>query len=41
MGYKILEGAISILAGCLSGSIALMGFGLDSLVDSLSGGVMI
>ncbi len=36
-----MEGAVSILAGCLAGSIALVGFGLDSLVESFSGGVMI
>ena len=42
VGYNILEGAISILAGLLAGgSIALVGFGLDSFVESLSGGVMI
>jgi divalent metal cation (Fe/Co/Zn/Cd) transporter len=39
--YNFLEGLISILAGLLAGSIALIGFGLDSFVESLSGGVMI
>lgn len=32
---------VSIFAGLLAGSIALIGFGLDSFVESLSGGVMI
>jgi divalent metal cation (Fe/Co/Zn/Cd) transporter len=41
VGYNILEGAISILAGSLAGSIALVGFGLDSFVESLSGSIMI
>ncbi len=41
VAYNILEGLISILAGWLAGSIALLGFGLDSLVESFSGGVMI
>jgi cation diffusion facilitator family transporter len=41
VGYNILEGAISIFAGSLAGSIALVGFGLDSFVESLSGGIMI
>ena len=41
VGYNILEGLISIFAGVLAGSIALIGFGLDSFVESLSGGVMI
>jgi divalent metal cation (Fe/Co/Zn/Cd) transporter len=41
VGYNFLEGLISILAGLLAGSIALVGFGLDSFVESLSGCVMI
>lgn len=41
VGYNILEGIISIVAGFFAGSIALTGFGLDSFVESLSGGVMI
>jgi divalent metal cation (Fe/Co/Zn/Cd) transporter len=41
IGYNILEGIASISAGLLAGSIALFGFGLDSFVESLSGGVMI
>ena len=41
LGYNFLECALALLAGYLSGSIALVGFGLDSFVESLSGGVMI
>ena len=41
VGYNISEGVVSILAGLLAGSIALVGFGLDSFVESLSGSVMI
>lgn len=41
VGYNFLEGAISILAGHNVDSIALIGFGLDSFVESLSGGVII
>ncbi len=41
VGYNVLEGAVSIFAGSLAGSIALVGFGLDSFVESLSGGIMI
>jgi divalent metal cation (Fe/Co/Zn/Cd) transporter len=41
VGYNILEGVVSILAGLWAGSVALVGFGLDSFVESLSGGVMI
>ena len=41
VGYNVVECALALLAGFLSGSIALVGFGLDSLLESLSGGVMI
>ncbi|MFZ5448554.1 MAG: cation diffusion facilitator family transporter [Thermodesulfobacteriota bacterium] len=41
IGYNVVECIVSLLAGYLAGSIALVGFGLDSLVESLSGGVMI
>lgn len=41
VGYNVVECALALLAGTLAGSIALVGFGLDSLVESLSGGVMI
>ncbi len=41
VGYNVLEGVASIVAGALAGSVALVGFGLDSFVESLSGSVMI
>jgi divalent metal cation (Fe/Co/Zn/Cd) transporter len=41
VGYNIIEGIVSVFAGLLAGSIALVGFGLDSFVESLSGSVMI
>jgi len=41
VAYNFIEGLLSILAGLLSGSIALVGFGLDSFIESLSGSVMI
>ena len=41
VGYNILEGIASIIAGSLAGSVALVGFGLDSFVESLSGSIMI
>ena len=41
VGYNLVEGIVSIFAGLLAGSIALVGFGLDSFVESLSGSVMI
>ena len=40
--YNIIEGIVSIIAGIMAGgSIALIGFGLDSFIESLSGGIMI
>ncbi|MEE8575262.1 MAG: cation transporter [Thermodesulfobacteriota bacterium] len=39
--YNIGEGVISIVAGYYAGSASLVGFGLDSFIESLSGGVMI
>jgi len=41
VGYNVLEALVSLLAGYLANSIALVGFGLDSIMESLSGGVMI
>lgn len=41
VGYNVLEGIVSVIAGLLSGSTALLGFGLDSFIESLSGSVMI
>ncbi|MDT8318794.1 MAG: cation transporter [bacterium] len=41
VGYNIIEGLVSITAGIMAGSIALVGFGLDSFIESLSGSVMI
>lgn len=34
--YNIIEGILSIFAGLIAGSISLVGFGLDSAVESLS-----
>ena len=39
--YNIIEFIVSIIAGYLAGSIALIGFGSDSFVESLSGSIMI
>lgn len=39
--YNVAEGVISIIAGAIAGSTALIGFGLDSAVESVSSVVMI
>ena len=41
IAYNVVEFALSLLAGILSNSISLIGFGLDSLVESLSSGIMV
>ncbi|MEJ7634844.1 cation transporter [Aeromicrobium sp.] len=37
VGYNIVEGLVAIAAGIAAGSIALIGFGLDSFVEVSSG----
>lgn len=41
VGYNVAEGVIAVVASSLAGSSALLGFGLDSFIESLSGTVMI
>jgi len=41
IAYNLLEGAVAMVGAATSGSRAVMGFGLDSFVESLSGGVMV
>jgi divalent metal cation (Fe/Co/Zn/Cd) transporter len=39
--WHVLEFAIAVGAGIAAGSVALVGFGLDSAIETLSGGVII
>ena len=41
IGWHILEFAIAAAAGMAAGSIALIGFGADSLIEALAGGVVL
>jgi divalent metal cation (Fe/Co/Zn/Cd) transporter len=41
VAYNVIEGVLSIVAGGLASSIALVGFGMDSFIESISGGIMI
>lgn len=41
VGYNIAEGAASIIAGYLAGSVALVGFGFDSAIESISGAILV
>jgi divalent metal cation (Fe/Co/Zn/Cd) transporter len=37
VGYNLVEAAVAISAGTVAGSVALVGFGLDSIVEVASG----
>ena len=41
VGWTLVEGAIAVTAAVAAGSIALLGFGIDSFVESTSGSVLI
>ena len=37
IGYNILEGIVAVTSGLFAGSIALVGFGIDSIIEVTSG----
>jgi divalent metal cation (Fe/Co/Zn/Cd) transporter len=37
VGWNVLEGIVAVVAGTVAGSVALVGFGVDSFVETLSG----
>lgn len=39
--WNLLEGVVSVGAGVLAGSVALVGFGFDSFIESASGGALL
>ncbi|HXN54193.1 MAG TPA: cation transporter [Candidatus Acidoferrum sp.] len=39
--WNALEGIVAIIAGAMAGSISLMGFGIDSFIEVLSGSVLL
>jgi cation diffusion facilitator family transporter len=41
VGWNLIEGFVAIAAGLAAGSVALMGFGIDSFVESASGSVLV
>src|SRR6266487_3371836 len=41
IAYNSLEGFIAIIAGLMAGSIALVGFGFDSLIEVTSGAALL
>jgi len=40
VGYNALEGVVAIAAGVAAGSVALTGFGIDSVIEVTSGGLL-
>ena len=41
LGWMTLEGGIAILAGVLAGSIALIGFGIDSAIEGFASAIIV
>src|SRR5207342_2530989 len=41
IGWNSLEGVVSIVAGAFAGSVSLIGFGLDSLIEVTSGAALL
>jgi divalent metal cation (Fe/Co/Zn/Cd) transporter len=41
LSWNLAEAAVAVSAGVIAGSIALIGFGADSLIESLSGGILL
>ena len=41
IGWNLVEAAVGLLAGILAGSIALVGFSIDSLIEVTSGGALL
>jgi divalent metal cation (Fe/Co/Zn/Cd) transporter len=41
VGWNLVEGVVAVAAAIAAGSVALLGFGVDSFVESASGGVLI
>lgn len=41
LGYNVVEAVVSIVSGVAAGSVALIGFGVDAVIESISGSVML
>jgi divalent metal cation (Fe/Co/Zn/Cd) transporter len=41
IAYNSLEGLVSIVAGAIAGSVSLIGFGLDSIIEVASGAALL
>jgi Cation efflux family len=41
LGWNLMEALVAVGAGVFAGSVALIAFGIDSLIESLSGGILL
>jgi divalent metal cation (Fe/Co/Zn/Cd) transporter len=41
LGWNLTEAVVGIAAGIIAGSIALVGFGVDSIIESFSGAILL
>src|ERR671914_1737911 len=41
VGWNVLEAVVGLTAGFIAGSVALVGFALDSIVEASSGSILI
>ena len=41
LGWNLVEGVVAIASGAVAGSVALLGFGIDSFVEMASGGIVL
>jgi divalent metal cation (Fe/Co/Zn/Cd) transporter len=41
VGWNVVEGIVAVAAAAAAGSVALLGFGVDSFIESLSGAILI
>jgi divalent metal cation (Fe/Co/Zn/Cd) transporter len=41
IGWNALEGLVAVIAGAIAGSVSLIGFGIDSIIEVTSGSVLL
>jgi len=41
VGWNVVEGGVSVAAAIAAGSVALLGFGIDSFVETTSGFILV
>src|SRR5512140_3362685 len=41
IAWNVVEGVVAVASGVVSGSVALLGFGIDSFIETSSGGVLL